>query len=75
MKTNFTACALLVPLNETLINLYGYSGPVRGLAPDRSSQITRKGCDALCGTGIDWYPWKESSKTVGHIEDDSEDES
>ncbi|KAK5252952.1 hypothetical protein LTR16_005292, partial [Cryomyces antarcticus] len=62
--TNFTECAARYLGNEDLVREWGYTGPVRGIPPNSSTQITERGCEALCGTGIDWYPWKQSSGTI-----------
>ncbi|KAE9993010.1 hypothetical protein EG327_006979 [Venturia inaequalis] len=59
--TNFTQCAAEYLGNASLIAKWNYTGPVRLVQPDPSTQITYAGCKALCGTGNDWYPWSISS--------------
>ncbi|RDI87983.1 hypothetical protein Vi05172_g1914 [Venturia inaequalis] len=59
--TNFTQCAAEYLGNTSLIAKWNYTGPVRLVQPDPSTQITYTGCKALCGTGNDWYPWSISS--------------
>ena len=64
-ETNFTQCALsYVPLSESLIRQYGFSGQPQLIPPNRFTQITLAGCKALCGNGTDYYPWVQSSDAV-----------
>ena len=61
---NFTACAAEYINNASLISKWGYNGPVVGITPDPSAQITFHGCEAVCGKGVDWYPWAQASSTI-----------
>ncbi|TLD29614.1 hypothetical protein E2P81_ATG05908 [Venturia nashicola] len=60
-STDFTQCAAEYLGNASLIAKWNYTGPVRLVQPNPSTQITFAGCKALCGTGNDWYPWSTSS--------------
>ncbi|KAF2093584.1 hypothetical protein NA57DRAFT_47952, partial [Rhizodiscina lignyota] len=62
--TNFTECAIRYMNNASLIARWNYSGPVRSLEPNQSTQITVAGCNAVCGTAPDYYPWSQSSSTI-----------
>ncbi|QDS77203.1 hypothetical protein FKW77_002639 [Venturia effusa] len=62
--TNFTQCAEQYLGNPSLIARWNYTGPVRLVQPNPSTQITYAGCKALCGTGNDWYPWAISSSFI-----------
>jgi hypothetical protein len=61
---NFDQCAKLYINNTELIARYGWTGPVKGIQKNPESQITYKGCEAVCGTGNQWYPWSQSSSTI-----------
>lgn len=63
-STNFTQCAAEYLGNTSLIAQWNYTGPVRLVQPNSSTQITYAGCKALCGTGNDWYPWEISSSFI-----------
>ena len=64
---NFDKCGrrYLLAANTTYAQ-YQYHGPVSGLYAhsQRPTFITVEGCRALCGTGTQYYPWKESSATI-----------
>jgi hypothetical protein len=61
---NFTQCAITYINNTELIAKYGWTGPVKGIKKNPLSQITYAGCEAVCGTGNDYYPWSQSSNTI-----------
>lgn len=65
-STNFTSCALryVDAHNQTLIDKYGWTGPIRGINRNTSTQISTAGCIALCGDGNDYYDWSQSSNTI-----------
>ncbi|KAL8716428.1 MAG: hypothetical protein Q9220_000335 [cf. Caloplaca sp. 1 TL-2023] len=66
MRPNFEACGTeFLNQSQTTYRQYLYEGPVHGiLRAASSSLITVQGCRALCGTGIAYYPWKDSSNTI-----------
>lgn len=57
---NFTSCY------RTTCSDLVYHGPVQGIlsSSDSPPLMTNAGCKALCGTGNQYYPWKESSATI-----------
>jgi len=65
MPTNLTQCRLNYsnPSAED-ISKYGWSGPVRYIKPNATTQISTHGCLTLCGTGSYWYPWGQVSSTI-----------
>ncbi|KAF2107517.1 hypothetical protein BDV96DRAFT_505852, partial [Lophiotrema nucula] len=63
-RTNFTECGNLYMNNSTLQAWYNYSGPVKLIPSNPSTQITAEGCSAICGNGNDWYPWSTTSQTI-----------
>jgi hypothetical protein len=64
MRINFTQCAIDFSNNVTLQDEFGYRGPLIGIGRDYTTQITRAGCLEVCGTGTDYYTWKEVSSTL-----------
>lgn len=68
MRANFEACALKFQANTTEGEGYrfrwGWNGTIVGIAPNRTTQISRQGCLELCGPGTDYYPWSEVSSTI-----------
>jgi hypothetical protein len=64
MRINFTQCGIDFKNNITLQNELGYTGPLLGINYTRDTQITRDGCLQLCGTGTDYYSWKDVSSTL-----------
>jgi len=66
MYTNFTQCAATyLPLNDSIQNsLYGWTGPVRLLPQNRSTQLSTLGCQVLCGDGTEYYDWSQASSTI-----------
>lgn len=77
MKTNmpnFTNCSKMFiraignpSLNLSEFTQYNYTGTVSGplskIAGPRTI-ITLEGCRKICGTGSDYYEWKDSSATI-----------
>ena len=61
---NFTECAIVYIGNDTLISKWGWTGPVKGIDVNRSSQISEAGCYNVCGHGNDWYEWSAASSTI-----------
>ena len=65
MRTNLTQCRLnYTNPSDEYISKYGWSGPVRYIEPNATTQISTYGCQTLCGTGNDWYPWGQASSTI-----------
>lgn len=62
--TNFTECSRKYLNDPAAIAQYNYSGTVRLITPNPSTQISYEGCKALCGTGNDWYPWPVIATTI-----------
>ncbi|GME43259.1 hypothetical protein GTA08_BOTSDO04595 [Neofusicoccum parvum] len=63
-QPNFEQCGKDYMANATAQALYGWRGPVIGIAPNNQSQITTEGCKILCGTYSDYYPWSLASSTI-----------
>lgn len=63
-RTNFTECAAIYENNQTLIDRYGWTGPVVAIEQNQTSTISREGCLAVCGVTPDYYPWAQSSSTI-----------
>jgi hypothetical protein len=63
-QANFTECGLQYTNSPELISKYNYSGPVKLIPANASSQITYEGCLAVCGNGNDWYTWSTTSATI-----------
>ncbi|KAF2738610.1 hypothetical protein EJ04DRAFT_41324 [Polyplosphaeria fusca] len=61
---NFTKCGIRYINDPDLIARYNYSGPVKLISPNPETQITYKGCIAVCGRGNQWYPWATTSATI-----------
>lgn len=66
MRPDFDRCG-----NDFLNNSAGvyskylYNGSVQGiLSAARPALITVQGCKELCGTGVDYYSWLDSSNTI-----------
>ncbi|OCK77644.1 hypothetical protein K432DRAFT_407131 [Lepidopterella palustris CBS 459.81] len=64
MRTNLTQCGIHYMANPELSWIYGYNGTTKGIRPNFASQVTFKGCETLCGAGIDWYQWTTASATI-----------
>lgn len=68
MRPNFTQCGQDFLANaQGKYSQYLYHGKVQGiLASDgvRPDLITLHGCEVLCGTGNEYYPWKDASSTI-----------
>lgn len=63
-KPNLTHCGQEYMSNPDLISRYIYTGRVLNISPNPLTQITYKGCKAVCGSGNAYYPWVEISATV-----------
>ncbi|KAF2430317.1 hypothetical protein EJ08DRAFT_612725 [Tothia fuscella] len=61
---SFDECRKTFVNNTELIEKWGWTGPVKGILKNPNSQITFRGCQAVCGTENNWYPWKQSSATI-----------
>ncbi|EOD52434.1 putative glutamine-dependent nad(+) synthetase protein [Neofusicoccum parvum UCRNP2] len=63
-QPNFEQCGKDYMANATAQALFGWRGPVIGIAPNNQSQVTTEGCKILCGTYSDYYPWSLASSTI-----------
>jgi hypothetical protein len=64
MRANFTECALRYQNDDTLKEWWGWNGSLIGLSHNKTTQISREGCLAVCGPGSDFYLWKDTSSTI-----------
>lgn len=64
MSPNFAKCGAKFAASS--YPQWTYNGTVPDVFdhPERPKLITYQGCRNLCGTGIEWYPWSESSQTI-----------
>ena len=68
---DFTQCGIdfkagIAAKNATILQ-YQYNGTTRGIyqsVNDPPVFITYDGCNKLCGTGSQYYPWNEASATI-----------
>lgn len=60
---NLTQCEANFLRNESALELYSYLGPIHGDIPGEHF-ITRHGCNVLCGTGPEFYPWRTSADAI-----------
>ena len=60
---NFTQCEANFLSNETALELYSYLGPIHDDIPGEH-YITRHGCNVLCGSGPEFYPWRTSADAI-----------
>lgn len=60
---NFTQCEAKFLSKETALQLYSYLGPIHDEIPGEH-YITRHGCNVLCGTGPEFYPWRTSADAI-----------
>ena len=63
-RPNFTECAATFLQNQTLIDLYGWKGPVVGIPSNANTQISVQGCREICGEGVETYPWRQIADTI-----------
>lgn len=63
-KISFDQCAVVYRNNVTLQSLWGWNGPIVGIARNHTTQISREGCYHVCGHGTDYYPWADVSQTI-----------
>ncbi|KAL9094894.1 MAG: hypothetical protein Q9165_002843 [Trypethelium subeluteriae] len=63
-SANFTQCGIEYMNSPDLIAKYGYDGPTPGIPHNRSTQITYRGCQEVCGQGIEFFPWETISSTM-----------
>lgn len=72
---NFTHCSqeFILALRNSSLNLpnltqFRYNGSVYGplsrLDDKKRTIVTLEGCRKICGTGSDYYDWKDSSATI-----------
>jgi hypothetical protein len=61
---NFTQCQTLFSGNKTLQHMWGWNGTIIGIDKNETTQISRQGCEVLCGSGADLYLWKDVSGVI-----------
>lgn len=62
---NFTECGIIFLNNSTdLYANYVYHGSLSGALGSEAQVITLEGCRNLCGTGNEYYQWKDASNTI-----------
>jgi hypothetical protein len=65
MRTNLTQCRLdYSNPSANDIDKYGWTGPITYIPRNRTTQISFRGCETLCGSGSDLYPWGQVSSTI-----------
>ncbi|KAL8964433.1 MAG: hypothetical protein Q9183_004450 [Haloplaca sp. 2 TL-2023] len=66
MRPDFESCGRdFLNHSKDIYSDYVYHGPLRGFLKElKPSLITVQGCRELCGTGTEYYPWKDSSNTI-----------
>jgi hypothetical protein len=66
MTPKFTAYGIEFTSNLSLYANYTYNGPALGIWKNSQAPplITLAGCEALCGTGNEYYGWQTSSSTI-----------
>lgn len=60
---NFTQCEVDFLSNETALELYSYLSPIHDDIPGERF-ITRHGCNVLCGTSPEFYPWRTTADAI-----------
>jgi hypothetical protein len=65
MRTNLTQCRLDYsnPSADDIAK-YGWAGPVKYIPRNETTQISTYGCETLCGSGSQLYPWGQVSSTI-----------
>jgi hypothetical protein len=63
-RLNLSECQRELKNNVTFQQQFGWRGPLVGFAPNDETQISTEGCLQLCGTGTQFYPWKDVSSTL-----------
>ena len=66
MRPNFTECGANFTSSNSSWPQYVYNGSVPGVFShnERPKLITYEGCRVLCGTGSQYYPWKDAAATI-----------
>ena len=67
MRPDFAQCASdFLNGSADVLSKYVYQGPVQGILAnaERPILMTVEGCRVLCGTGTDYYSWKDASNTI-----------
>jgi hypothetical protein len=65
MPTNFTQCRLDYsnPSADDIAK-YGWAGPIKYIPRNATTQISFNGCETLCGSSSQMYPWGQVSSTI-----------
>ena len=61
---NFTSCQAVYNNNPSYLSRYAWNGAVRGGFETGGIYITLEGCETLCGSGPDYYAWKDAAATI-----------
>lgn len=67
MRPDFAGCGSeFLNKSTTLYSTLVYHGPVHNAYANAvgPTLITVQGCKDLCGTGVDYYSWKDASNTI-----------
>ncbi len=67
MRPDFTTCANdFLNGSADVFSNYVYQGPVQGILATAARPVlmTVQGCREFCGTGVDYYSWKDASNTI-----------
>lgn len=66
MRPDFAECGARYTSSNSTFAAYIYNGTVPGVFSDsrRPKLITYEGCKALCGTGSEYYAWKDAAATI-----------
>ena len=66
MRPNFDTCGARFTASNLSFPEYTYNGSLPAIFnhPGRPKLITYEGCKHLCGPGIAYYPWTNSSQTI-----------
>ena len=66
--TNFTECEARFTANtsdaESLRRQWGWNGTIIGIKYNYTSQISREGCNHVCGSSADIYAWRDISGVI-----------
>ena len=67
MRPDFTSCGSnFLNYSLTIYSNLVYHGPVHEVYANTGGPtlITLQGCKDLCGSGVDYYSWKDASNTI-----------
>ena len=66
MRPNFAECGTRFTSSNSTFTQYIYNGSVPGVFShnERPKLITYEGCRSLCGSGSQYYAWKDAAATI-----------